>query len=585
MNRKRLSAFLATTAFAAAACAGDIGGGSGGQFEPDHPDHPQTTAPMGPSISPRPTSTAGEDPDRPPVAGPASLVGSAAPLRRLTHDEYDATVADLLGTTQKLSANFPKEVEEHGYLNQAEVQAPSLLLIERYADASVELAAEAVGTEAKRKALVPCVPAGASDRACMTKFVETFGVRAFRRPPPAVEVESLVDKGMAEAAAEGDFWKGVSLVVEVVLQSPLFLYRFESGEPSVEKPGLLALDGFSVASRLSYLLIGTMPDQALFDAAARKELATAAQVKAQAERLLAIPSARLALRRFLSQWLGYLEVLEVEKDPATYPKWTKSLASNMATETNRLLDFVVWGEDRNFFSFLTADQSFVNPALATHYGIPTSSTMFERVPLPTHRRGFLGHGSFLSLRARFDSSSPTQRGLVIRERFFCQVIAPPPPGVDFAAVAPVDDRPMTGRERYSMHAQSGCVECHRLMDPIGFGLEKFDGIGAYRETEVGKPIDDSGTIESASGGAAHAFKGLPELGRLLAEDPEVKSCLVRQFGRWWLGRKESSDDSTTLDEAQRAFAGDGYRFKALLIAAATSDATRFTAPPARSEQP
>jgi len=498
-----------------------------------------------------------------------------APLRRLTHAEYDRSVQALLGVSSTPSSTFPPEDRVRGYTNQAEAQSASPLLIERYSNAAATLAAAA-----RIDPLLPCTPSGTADRACMEDFVRAFLLHAYRRPPTTEEIDDLAGVALAEATDAGTFADGARIVIEIALQAPSFLYREETGAPSAERPGFVALDDYSIASRLSYLLWGTMPDDALFDAAAREELHTSAELRAQAERMLEDDRARDALRTFFAEWVGYRDVLSVAKNDTLYPSFDSTLAQSMAGETERFLDDLVWTSDRDFFDVLVARDTFVDARLGQLYELgsaaPTGSS-FARVTLPAERVGLLAQGSFLAARARPNSSSPTQRGLFVRTHLLCEEIMPPPPGINFSQVEPAEGRPATTRERLEeFHKRPECNTCHAQMDPIGFGLEHFDAIGAWRDTEGGVAIEATGWIREDD--PATRFDGLPELASMLHDDPQVERCVLMQLDRWWRGRGEETADEATLGAAQRELDAGGRRFKALLIAIAASDATRFKRP-------
>lgn len=518
-----------------------------------------------------------------------------APLRRLTHAQYDATTADLLGTVLTFASSFPLEGAINGFNNQAEAQTASLLNVQQYGSAAEAIAAEAVGSPEKRAALVPCTPSSetAADAACMETFVRAFALRAFRRAPSEEQVADLTGRGVAEASAAGNFWEGVSLVVEIALQSASFLYHIENGVENDERPDLYRLDDYSMANRLAYLLWNRMPDVELMDAAARGEVHTAEQVSSHAERLINDPHATASAKDFFAQWFGYRDALEAFKDEELFPTFTPELAASMVQETEMFVDHLVWEADTNIFEFLTADYSFVNGDLAALYGIGgVSGEDFVQVTLPPERRGLLGQASFLSANARPNTTSPVHRGKFVRENILCEELPPPPPGVNFAAVDEPTAGPTTVRQRLESHVQESCSSCHKLMDPIGFGLENFDSMGAYRTEEAwypepdGRsttpeeptmlPIDASGHIEGMENSD---FVGLSGMTAFLFESETLKDCMMRQVFRWSHGRKEEASDAATLENYQVEFSEQGYRFKELLFTLATSDAMRFVHPP------
>src|SRR6185312_1854372 len=304
------------------------------------------------------------------------------------------------------------------------------------------------------------------------RFVKEFGLKAFRRPLEPTEqkrYEALMTR-------EKDFTAGAQLVIEAMLQSPNFLFRFEETSYPAWKP-------YAAASRLAYALWDSMPDAELFAAAARGDLNTRQGVDKQARRLLNDPRAHQALNDFVSQWLRFDRVLTASKDRRKYPDFTLETAESMAEEARVFVGDLVWN-DRNFMDLFSANYTFANADLATIYGIKPPAKEFDKVsfPLESERAGVLGQTLFLALTAKPEDSSPTARGLFVREQFLCQHVPPPPPGVNTNLPPVTEAKPQTNRDRMTEHASNPmCASCHKLMDPIGFGLEKFDAIGARRD--------------------------------------------------------------------------------------------------------
>jgi hypothetical protein len=416
---------LAVASLAAAACTGgSIGDGIKPGTTPDGKPAPGGSSPTTP---PGAGGATGPAPAVPSATGTAckDVQPGSSPLRRLTRAEYDNTVRDLLGETSGPARDFPDEERALGFDNNATTRSVSDLLADRYVVAAAKLADIAV---AKLPTLLPCDPAGAGEQACLDMFLDTFARRTWRRPLEADERTNL-----QAAFAEGktaSFAEGINAVVQVLLLSPQFLYRVERGTPV---PGAthLALTGYEMASRLSYLLWGTMPDADLMTAAEMGALGTREAVRAQAERMLKDPRAAALVGKFSDEWLRLEELSDLDKDIDIFPAFTADVRDPLRLETQKLIDKVVWHGDGKLGSLLTASTTFVNGPLAEYYGITgVTGDAYKEVPLDTQKRlGFLGHAGILSvLGVPADGlTSLVFRGLFVRERLLCQPLGDPPP--------------------------------------------------------------------------------------------------------------------------------------------------------------
>jgi hypothetical protein len=493
-------------------------------------------------------------------------------VRRLTHSQYDNTVRDLLGDYSRPALHFPTEDYVNGFKNQAQYQGMTPLLVEAYSTAAEKLALNALRA-GDINHLIPCKPVGATDVKCRDLFVRAFGLRAFRRPLRELEFKRYAAAFSAQASASGKFLEGARTVVEAMLQSPNFLFHLEAG------PDGQSVD-YDIASRLSYLLLDTMPDKSLLDAAGRGDLRTAAGREAAARRLLDDQRARQALDEYFDQWLRFDRVLNSSKEGRRFPEFSLEMADSMVEETRRLLDHLVW-DDRNFMELLTADYAYLSSDLATLYKLPAPPGQFELVHFPTGtpRAGLLGEASFLAANAGPTETSPTARGIFIREQLLCQHVPPPPPNVDTNLPEATEDKPLTRRQRMSAHVENPlCASCHRLMDPIGFGLESFDAIGRMRQHETiliesptgklkdEKKIDlDLDTRGEVAGIPNSAFSDSSQLGSILAQSTVCQECMVRQLFRYAFGRLETSADEETIHRLFATFRDSGFHFKDLLI--------------------
>jgi hypothetical protein len=515
-----------------------------------------------------PDAVSPEDPG--PGAASCDARPGPSPLRRLTHREYDNTLRDLLGDTLAPSHAFPAEEELNGFTNNAATQTLSPVLAEKYMVAATEVAERATKDLGK---LLPCDSASIGQDACARRFIQKVGARAFRRPLTP-DTENQLFKVYEAGRASGNFRNGIQMVLEVMLQSPEFLYLLEDGTPVEGRPGVVALDDWSMASRLSYLLWGSLPDDALIEAARDGKLRTPDQLEAQARRMLKDPRARSVVREFHAQWLGLHRIDELAKDSERYPAFDPSIRPHLRAEVDAFLDHVVWEAEGDLKTLFTAPYTFVDAPLAAYYGLPApGGGGMAKVNLPSGRgAGVLSQGGLMAVLAKPDETSPILRGKFVRERLLCQTIPPPP---DNAVVIPPESDPnATARERLAEHRKDpSCGGCHSRMDPIGFGFEKFDGIGRYRETEArGIPVDDSGEVNGSSVGP---FKGVSELGARLAQDPQVQSCVVKQWFRFAHGRADTEDDSCSLSTLESQFLQSGGSIQDLLINLTQTEAFRY----------
>jgi hypothetical protein len=494
--------------------------------------------------------------------------GHAAPrveLRRLTHSQYNNTVRDLLGDVSKPADRFPPEDFVNGFRNQIQAQSLSPLLIESYSAAAERLAQSAM-RGGDTRGLIGCKPGPA----CRAQFVRQFGLKAFRRPLEPAEQKRYE----ALLSTESDFVKGAQLVIEAMLQSSNFLFRLEDTSEPKWKP-------YATASRLSYALWDSMPDAQLFNAAEKGELATPRGVQQQVRRMLDHPRAQQALNEFISQWLRFDRILTASKDRRRYPQFTRETAVAMTEEARLFVSDLVWN-DRNFMELFTARYGFINSELATVYQVPAPSQEFGRVDFPasSERAGILGQALFLAITAKPEESSPTARGLFVREQFLCQHVPDPPAGVNTNLPPFSANKPQTNRDRLTEHVTNpGCASCHSLIDPIGFGFEKFDAIGTRRDKFTftsGRSRPDREKTSNAweldidSGGFVAGvpdsqFSSPAQLGAVLAKSAQCQECIAKQYFRYTAGRLETPADRPVIRKMTEDFRRSQFRFKELIL--------------------
>lgn len=460
------------------------------------------------------------------------------------------------GSFADLFATWPKESRPEGFA--FDTHGPSRVSSSPLAEATFRMAKDAASRVDVAK-LMAC--SKAVDDACAKDFVARFGKRAFRRPLSADELRRYETMVLSSA----DRTRGARLVVRSMLGSPAFLYRTETG--TARPDGSFVLTSWEIASAMSYALVGSMPDDELFAAAERGELSTVAGREKQARRLLGSPRARDTLGTFAVEWLGAESVGDVEKNAALFPDDSPALRASMREETKRFFTHVVFDGSHRTNELFTASYTFVDGRLAKLYGMqaPEDPSAFERREYPDRARaGVMGHASVLATTAHSDQTSPIRRGLFVRRNLLCQDLPPPPPN---AGTVPKVDPSATTRERFAQHtANPFCATCHRHIDPVGFGFERFDPIGRLRDSEAGKPVDAKGdmTDVEALGTGTHApFTDLASLGATLGASRAAEACVAKQLYRFTRGVKEK--DSCVTRPYEKRLAERGGDVRELLV--------------------
>ncbi len=507
--------------------------------------------------------------------------GHATPrieLRRLTHSQYNNTVRDLLGDQTSPANQFPPEDFVNGFRNQSQAQNLSPLLIEAYSAAAEKLARNAF-RGGDTKGLIPCK---AATPVCRSRFVREFGMKAFRRPLESAEQKRYETM----MAAEPNLIKGAQLVVEAMLQSTSFLFRLDETNDPKWRP-------FVTATRLSYALWDSTPDAELYASAARGDLNSPQGVERASRRLLDHPRAKESLNEFVSQWMRFDRILTAARDRRKYPRFTRETAVAMTEEAKLFIGDLVWN-DRPFMNLYTAEYGFPNADLAWVYGVDPPAKEFDRVSFPngSERAGLLGQALFLAITSKPEDSALTARGLFIREQFLCQQVPDPPAGVNTNLPPVTESRPQTNRDRMSEHATNpGCATCHKLIDPIGFGFERFDAVGgrrekfqlqfaAQRKSEAGSrrgalktidlDIDSKGFVAGLPGSD---FSSPAELGAVMAKSQECQECVVKQYFRYTSGRTETPADRPMLRKVFNEFRDSQFKFKQMIVALMRERAT------------
>ncbi|MFL5320624.1 MAG: DUF1588 domain-containing protein [Myxococcaceae bacterium] len=484
---------------------------------------------------------------------PADAVVGVSGARRLTRLEYDATLKDLLGDdTQGGFQQLPEDVTDP-FDNDYRTQTASSTLISAAEQLAQDAATRLLASPAKLDYLLQCTPQSPTDAACLTKFIKTFGRRALRRPLTDDEVARFLTL-QSYAAETNDFNTGIELVIRAILQEPEFLYRIEIGTPVAEKPGVDALNGYEIATRLSYFLWGSTPPDWLIAQAEAGQLATTDQIRDAAQKLVADPKARARVNRFHALWLGYHQL--------PHPQ---DLTAALKSESDALVDRIVFDEKADYLELFKSPETFLTPMLATHYGLPqpTDPNGSWVSYGASGRKGILSQGAVLSQGTKFSDTSPTLRGKWVRNRLLCMEIPPPPPTVN-VDVPPTSSSSQCKKDRYIAHANVGsCASCHGMMDPIGFGLEQYDNAGRFRTSEAALPqcgIDGNGTVSGMGD-----FNGPAGLADLLMNSGQLEGCVVKQVYRFAMGRREAIADTALLEKLTDEFKGQNRAFDQLLV--------------------
>ena len=500
-----------------------------------------------------------------------------AGARRLIGRQYIGSIRTLLGDNAAKAATPPGDPQLNGFetIGAADLATPASS-VETYENSAIAIASAVVSDPAIVTTLLPCVPNGPTDFACLRDFVTKFGRLAWRRALTDVEITRVTATGVAAAQAYNSFDAGLGTTISCLLQSPYFLYIIEIGAPDKVDPTVQRLTPLELATRMSFFLLSSTPDAKLLGDAEKGALDTEAGIRAAATAMIQRPEARTTLSAFYSEIYHLRELTTATKDPVLFPQFTPALKASMQQETLRLIEDVVWTRDADAREILSADYTFVDAELAQLYGVaPPGGGGFAKVMLPAEqkRAGLLSHGSFLTRGAHDKETSPTRRGNFVREAILCDPIPPPPPTVN--PVLPDDGTPKTVKQKLLQHMMDpSCKNCHGLMDPLGFAFEGFDPIGQYRTIDQGFPIDTTGQSDDLG-----SFANPPELAALLTKDQRTSDCVVEKLYRQSMGHLETTGEQPAVDELRKTFSGKGHSIRSLLVELSVSPAFRLVGDP------
>ena len=508
------------------------------------------------------------------ILGAAAAVGAAGEMTflRLTPAQYQRAIHEIFGPSVQVDDSATVlGVRDRGLLALgARRSTLSAAELERYEALAQQVAAQ-VTASARRATLIQCRPAAndAPHDACAARFVARAGRFLFRRPLTGDETDLYVAVAHTAAQTLGDYYGGLRAALAGMLVAPEFLFRVEHSEPDPADPGMLRLDAWSQASRLSFFLWDSAPDGLLLDVAESGELLSREGLDRQVERLLASPRVEHGLRAFFSDMLQFDRFATLSIDSSLFPRFTKNVEDDAREQTLRTVVDHLLNRNRDYRDLFVSRDTFLTPPLAAIYGVPLvrSQELGGAVPWVPYRFpegdshvGLLAQVSFLALHSHPGRSSPTLRGQAVREIFLCQRVPPPPPDVDFSLLQDTYNPDFrTTRDRLAEHRRNpACASCHNLTDPIGLTLEVFDAAGGYRTTENGAPIDTSGELNGRT------YGGPAGLAQALRDEPRAASCFIERAFSYGAARTPTDDERAWLAGVQSELADSGVKWRALM---------------------
>jgi hypothetical protein len=507
--------------------------------------------------------------------------GGDAVTRRLSQEQYRQVIADLFGPTVKVGGRFEPDIRRDGLLamgaSQVSVTASGL---EEYDKIARNIAAQVV-SEQHRDTLIPCKPANAKgpDDACATQFLGEAGKMLYRRSLTPDELQSRVKVASDAATGLKDFYSGLGISLSTMLISPKFLFRQEIVEADPDHAGQYRMDAFSKASQLSFFLWDAAPDPELLAAAEHGDLNTDKGLAKQVDRMIASPRLRNGVRAFFTDMLGFDEFETLAKDGMIFPKFNSHVARDAQEQTLRTITDVLLTQKADYRDIFTTRKTYLSPLLASVYSVPLVEPVggwaAYEFPEGDPRAGIVSQVAFVALHSHPGRSSPTLRGKAVREVLLCQRVPTPPANVNFTLVQDTKNpQYKTARARLGAHATDPtCAGCHKIMDPIGLGLEAFDSGGSLRSSENGEVLDTHGELDGMK------FMDAAGLAKAVHDDAAAPACAVTRAYSYGVGRLPAKSEGDLVKGLQKSFQDDGYRFPALLRRIATSPEFYRVAPP------
>ncbi len=502
---------------------------------------------------------------------------ASTPSRLLTRYEFDNAVSELVGFRVRVTDTFPGENLVDGFENNAYTHRASPLYVRQLIDATEALSERAM-TES-RDTIVVCGGIEDGSDMCARVSIDRLVRKAFRRPGTTQEVSALF-AAFKQAEGRFGFDTAMRLTLQMIMQSPQFLYRLElhaeDEAPAPEQGRVERVGPYEMASRLSFFLWASPPDADLLEAAKNGELETDAQLRAQVERMLADDRSREMVRQFFRQWLRLDKLKTLVRDQTVYPAYRPDLNGELKVSFDAFIDHVVWSEG-TFDAFYTSPKVFVTPTMAAMVGDAfdeESGGVMETTAPEGQRAGVLTQPALMAMLAYPNQPSPIQRGVFVREQLLCQDIPDPP---DDADLTPPDPRPgATSRELFAeLTKEEGCANCHALINPLGFGFEHYDALGRWRDLDEGNPVDATGDLVSSPDLDINGpFDGALELAERFATSPVARRCAADRWMTFALGRQLVDVDDQSFATVMNGWERSGWSWEGLFEAIVLSDAFR-----------
>lgn len=518
-------------------------------------------------------SSGGPSVDEPPIPGAstdrtyASLTPHPAAMTRLTQAQYLNSIEDVFDAEARPTATLPLDNVDEDFLSiGASFVSSSEGAVERYRDAALDAAERILNNRDRYAVLSGCTPQNSIDP-CISEAVRHYAPKLWRRS--VTEEEIARHAAIAQAAGDGveNAELGLRYVLASLLQAPSFTYVAYAGEQAPDT-GVRRYTSVEMASRLSYMLWNSGPDDTLLTAATAGDLVDPEQIRSQVERMLDDPrAADLAERFFGRNW--NVDRLDAQaKDPVIFPEWTTSMASAARTEFRMGLDEAT-AEGASILDVFGARETHVNAELGSLYGYPASGTEFQRVPLDENRAGLLTSPAVLAANGKPNRTSPTQRGLFVRANLLCLPIPPPPDDVNLNLEA-VGGEGLSVRERLELHrSEPACAGCHSMFDPIGMTFENFDSLGRYRTHDGDFEIDPSATFEDQELASAR------ELADFIRDDPRTVSCLAERLYGFATGHLPTQGEQGVIDALGDYLIDNDDAFRELVVGLTISTGFRY----------
>jgi Protein of unknown function (DUF1592)/Protein of unknown function (DUF1588)/Protein of unknown function (DUF1595)/Protein of unknown function (DUF1585)/Protein of unknown function (DUF1587) len=503
--------------------------------------------------------------------GEPDPVGGPLMMRRLTEAQYRNSIADIFAADVPITGRFERPLRAEGLIAVGTGKAGmSPFAIEQY-DASAQGIAAYVVNSKMRQKFVKCGPKNPAvfDARCAKTFLTNTGRLLFRRPLTQAEASSYINRAHNATKLVGSFYGGLELSLYTMLVAPEFLFRIERAAPDFGNSSG-DLDAYSKASRISFFLTNSSPDDELLNAAAEGDLDSDSGVTGQVDRLMQSPRYEGAVRAFFADMMQFDKFADLSKDPEIYPAYNSELAQQAQEQTLRTIVEHVLTNKGDYRDLFTTRDTFLTRALGTIYQTPVPARddwMATTFAKDANRAGIQSHVSFLALHSHPGRTSPTLRGYGMRQVFLCQDVPDPPATVNFSAVEANAHKPnVTARDRIALHAsEPSCAGCHKVMDPLGLTLENYDGLGTFRTRENGARINTKGSLDGQN------FSTTDGLAKALHDHPETPRCVSERLFKSAVGRDIVWNERYYLDWLISGFEEDGYRIPNLMRRIATSE--------------